>query len=205
MRSWRARSTSSSTRNPRGGTSSTETVNAPRVSPFAIRDFSGRGTGATSGDTVTRAAPPRARVFPGLRSDLTYRALDVTDVFRRGPATTADEPDAAADEPLRVRSHVLGRAQINVSSFDLARPAGVRLRGQLHGRHLRHPLDRFEHRRRPDAAIQPNDLRAEVLERRHERFRRRPVEAVAIFFSRHLRDDRQVADAAHRTDRRADL
>src|SRR5213078_650893 len=49
-----------------------------------------------------RSATPRAGVRPGLRSDLTYRALDVTDVFRRSPATTADQADAAADEPLRV-------------------------------------------------------------------------------------------------------
>src|SRR5436853_610216 len=32
-----------------------------------------------------RSATPRAGVGAGLRSDLTYRALDVTDVFRRRP------------------------------------------------------------------------------------------------------------------------
>ena len=72
-------------------------------------------------------------------------------------------------------------------------------------RDMRHPLDRFEHRRRPDAAVQPDDLRAEALERRHERLRRRAVEAVAILFGGDLRDDRQIADAPHGANRGADL
>ena len=46
---------------------------------------------------------------------------------------------------------------------------------------------------------------AQSFELRHERFGRRTVERVAVFLRRHLRDDRQVADAPHRADGRADL
>ena len=70
---------------------------------------------------------------------------------------------------------------------------------------LRHPLERLEHRRGPDAAVQADDVGAARFELGHERLGRRAVEAVAVLFGGHLRDDRQVADAAHRADRRADL
>ena len=47
-------------------------------------------------------------------------------------------------------------------------------------------------------APQPDQLGAELL-------RRRPVQLLAVVLDRHLRDDRQVADAAHRRDGGADL
>src|SRR3954462_2134831 len=126
MRSWRARSTSSSTRNPRGGTGSTAPDPAGGTQSAQTREgaagqsvrhprfFRTRHWRDERRHRDPRSATPRAGVRPGLRSDLTYRTLDVTDVFRRGPAAAADEPDAAADEPLRVRGHVFGRTQIDV-------------------------------------------------------------------------------------------
>ena len=48
-------------------------------------------------------------------------------------------------------------------------------------------------------------MRAELFERRHERSGAGAVEAVAVVLGRDLRDDRQIADAAHGADRGADL
>ncbi len=103
------------------------------------------------------------------------------------------------------RGHVLGRAQIDVAAFDLARLAGVGLRRELHRRDPCQALDRFEHRRRADAAVEPDDIGAPALELRNERLRCRAIAGVAILLGRHLSDDGQVADRAHGTDRGADL
>ena len=70
------------------------------------------------------------------------------------------------DEAARVGSHVLGRRKVDVASLDLARTSRVWLRGKLHRRDTRHPLDRFEHPGGADAAIQPHDMCAEALELR---------------------------------------
>ena len=70
---------------------------------------------------------------------------------------------------------------------------------------LGHPFDRFQHRRGSHAAIDADHAGAELFEVRHEGFGRRAVERVAIFFSGDLGDDREVRQAAHRSDRGADL
>src|SRR5262249_51331457 len=67
------------------------------------------------------------------------------------------------------------------------------------------PLDRVEHRRRTDRTVDPDDRRAALLERRGELLRRGAVERIAVLFGGHLRDDRQIRDAAPGVDRRADL
>ena len=69
----------------------------------------------------------------------------------------------------------------------------------------RHPLDRVEHRRRADRAVDADDRRAAPLELGREPLGRRAVERVAVLLGRHLRDDRQIRHAAHGVDRRADL
>ncbi len=66
------------------------------------------------------------------------------------------------------------------------------------------PLDRLEHRRRPDAAVHADDVGVR-FERRRELLGRRAVEAVAVLLDRHLRHDGQIADAADRGDGGADL
>ena len=72
-------------------------------------------------------------------------------------------------------------------------------------RHRRHPLDRLEHRRRPDAQLTPMTSRRAASSSRREPLGRRAVQRVAVLLGRHLRDDRQVGHAAHGVDRRADL
>ena len=109
------------------------------------------------------------------------------------------------DEAARVGRHVFGRAEVDVASLDVARLAGVGLRRQPALGDRRHALDRVEHRRRADGAVDADDRRAAPLELGREALRRRAVERVAVLLGRHLRDDRQVADAAHRVDRGAHL
>ncbi len=68
-----------------------------------------------------------------------------------------------------------------------------------------HPLDRLEHRRRTDRAVDADDGRAAPLELGREPLGRRAVERVAVLLGRHLRDDRQIGQRPHGVDRRADL
>ncbi len=87
--------------------------------------------------------------------------------------------------------------------FDVARLAGVRLRRERRvAAGVGEPLDGLEHRRRADAAVDADDVRAAREQRRAELLRRRAIEAVAVFFGRDLRHDRQIADSAHGVDRR---
>ena len=57
------------------------------------------------------------------------RDLDLPDVFRSGAAAAADDPDTVLHEPARVRRHVVGRTEIDIAALDIARLAGVGLRG----------------------------------------------------------------------------
>jgi hypothetical protein len=109
------------------------------------------------------------------------------------------------DEAARIRRHVLGRAEVDVASLDVARLAGVRLRRETHARHGLHPLDRLEHRRRADRAVDANHGRATLFQLRREPFGRRAVEGVPVLFGGHLRDDRQVGQRPNGVDRRADF
>src|SRR5262249_12455353 len=92
-----------------------------------------------------------------------------------------------------------------VAPLDLARLARVGLRRELRVRDAGHALERLEHRRGPDAAVQPDDVGAELLELGDEALRGHAVETVAVLLRRHLRDDRQIAETAHGADRGADL
>ena len=133
------------------------------------------------------------------------RRFDLPDVIRRRPAAAADDLRAVQDEPAGVRRHVLGRTQIDVPPFDVARFPGIGLGGQPCVRRARHPLDRLEHGRGADAAVEADDLRPGLDQRRRELFRRRPVKAVPVVFGRHLGDDRKLTDAADRADGGLDL
>ena len=110
---------------------------------FGPRDRRRRSARSQSSSRCAQRADSSAR-----RGKPAHRHLDMPDVLRRRPAAAADEAHAAVDEAPRVRRHVLGRTEIDVPAFDLARLAGVGLRGELDRRDARHPLDRFEHRRR---------------------------------------------------------
>ena len=81
-----------------------------------------------------RSSPTRPASTPAAGVQGAHSRLDLPDVLRRRAAAAANQPHAAVDESARVRRHVLGRAEIDVPSLDLARAAGVRLRRQLHGR-----------------------------------------------------------------------
>ncbi len=148
---------------------------------------------------------PRAPLPDRFLRERAHGLLDLADVLRGRPAAPADQANPVGDEAARVRRHVLGRAEVDVAAFDLARLSRVRLGRQLHGRDAREPLDRLEHRCRTDAAVEPDDVRPPPFELRHEGLRRSAVAGVPVFLGRHLRDDREVADRADRTNRGADL
>ena len=154
--------------------------------------IAGASRGGAAGCTATGACPRDGR-------------LDLPDVLGRRPAAAADDADVVKNEAPRVGRHVLRRAEIDVAPLDIARLSGVRLSRQTQLRHGRHPLDRLEHRRRPDGAVDAENRRAPALQLRRELLRRRAVERVAVLFGRHLRDDRPIGHAAHRVDRGADL
>ena len=212
----RACSTMSSLTNPFGGISSMMVLKRPSASDRASCERSFSGTSARLRRRVERA---RRRLRLGRRClagrDTLARgrstalarvtaSLDLPDVLRRGAAAAADQPHAARDEPPRVRRHVLGRREVDVAPLDVARTAGIGLRGQPRVADRGNALDRFEHRRRSDAAVHADDVGALLLERRRELLGRRAVKAVAILLGRHLRHDRQVADArARRQSRRS--
>ena len=139
------------------------------------------------------------------RSAFGQRRLDLGDVIRRRAAASTDQANAPLGETPRVRRHVFGRRQVDRAPFDIARPSGVGLRGQPNRRRRGHALERLEHVRGTDAAIDADEIGPCRLQRRRELLRRRAVERVAIVLDRHLRHDRQRADAAHGGNRRADL
>ena len=92
-----------------------------------------------------------------------------------------------------------------MAPFHFARPSCVRLRGERDLRYARDALDRLEHRGRPDAAVQADDGGALFFELLNEKLGGRAVQGVAILFRRHLRDNRERRQAAHRTDGGTDL
>jgi len=131
--------------------------------------------------------------------------LDPCDVLGRRAAAPADEADAVREKAARIRRHVLGRREIDRPAFDVARPAGVGLRREPHRRQRGHALERLEHVRGPDAAVDADHVGAARLQRRHELLGRRPIERVAVLLDRHLRHERKTADGSHGRDRGADL
>ena len=67
---------------------------------------------------------------------------------------------------------------------------------KLAASHFAHLLYALEHRRRTDRAIEPDHVRAPLIELLGKEFRRRSVAGAAIGLNRHLRDDRQIAQRA---------
>ena len=153
------------------------TRRAPARSPSATSRPRGTGRRRAAAATASRR---RAAARPPLapRRQRAHRLLDVADVLRRRPAAAADEAHAAVDEAPRVRRHVLGRTQIDVPPFDLARPAGVGLRRELDASR-RAPSARSSRASPPGPTLQlsPTTCAPQPLELRHERLRRRAVEA----------------------------
>ena len=133
------------------------------------------------------------------------RERNLANVFRGRAAAAADQAHTRGDEPPRIRRHVFRRAQVQVAALDVAWPAGVGLRRQPHVGHIADALDCLEHWRRADAAVDTDNARAARDQIRGKLLGRRAVQGGAIFFGSHLRDDRQVAHAAHRGDRGANL
>jgi hypothetical protein len=126
-------------------------------------------------------------------------------VLGRGAAAAAHGARRGGDEAARVGGHVFRRAQIDVAPFDIARLAGIRLGRQTQARHLGDPLDRVQHRRRSDRAVDANQVGAAPLQFGREPFRRRAVERAAVLLRAHLRHDGQVAHAPDGVDCRPDL
>ncbi len=96
------------------------------------------------------------------------------------------------DKLARIARHVLGRAQIDVSSLHGARNAGVRLCGKRFRGDCAQTLQCVQHRDRTDAAIATDYVRAPFCQASPIMFGTRAVEAVAVFVNRHLRDDRDL-------------
>ena len=150
-------------------------------------------------------AGPGVSGTPHRRRHPANRGLDLADVLGRRPATAAHHAHVVHDEPPRVRRHVLGRAEVDVAAFDIARLAGVGLRREPALRDGRHALDGVEHRGGTDGAVDADHRRAAALEVGCEALRRRAVQRVAVFLRRHLGDDWQAGHAPHGVDRRADF
>ena len=131
------------------------------------------------------------RAAGGLRG--AHRQPNLLDVVRRRPAAAAHQAHAGVRR-IAGRTRPCTRASRDRGcgpSTSRGRPAF----GCAERRTRRDPrdaLERLEHRGRPDAAVQADDVRALAFELRHEQVRRRAVERVAVVFRRDLRDDRQA-------------
>jgi hypothetical protein len=136
----------------------------------------------------------RCRQGPDRRADLLH-------VLGSGPAAAADEADAGSDEAPGVSRHVVRRAEVQVPAVDIARLAGIgHRREQRTGHRLGEPLDRVEHRRRADAAVDAEHVGAELDELRPELLDRGPIQRVAVLGGGQHRDDGHAAHRAHRAD-----
>ncbi len=205
IRSWRPSSTNSCVAWPRGGSSSTASTNWPRderarearLLGARHRRHDGRRRHGGHG-RPGRAGPAAGRRRRGGDAHLAR-------VLRRRAAAAADQAHAGGDEAPRVGRHVLRRREIDVAALDVARPSGVGLHREARRRALGDPLDRLEHRRRPDAAVQADDVGAERLELRGELLRRRAVGGDAVVAGGELRDHRLVRDGADAADGGAEL
>ena len=130
---------------------------------------------------------------------------NLLDVIGRRAAAAADEARTCRNEAARIRRHVLGRAQIQVATLDVSRPAGIRLRDEPRARQTCHVLNCFEHRGGPDRTVHADDIGARSFELGGESFRRRAIQTIAIRFRRDLGHDRKCGNAAYRTDCGVDL
>ena len=130
-------------------------------------------------------------------------AADGLDVLGRSAAAAADDAHAGPQHAARVLRHVLGRAQVEIASFDFGRLAGIghgaeRLAGQA-----LHALERFEHGLRADRAVQADHVGRRLIQELGEGCRARAVEQVAVVVDGHLRDQHGIAagDFARRQER----
>ena len=179
---------------PRGGSSSTAMTAGPRPARVPARDFSARGTGGLDRRRRARSATPTGRTARRPWRQTSHDVPDLPDVLGRRPAAAADETHAVLDEAPRVRRHVFRRAQVDVAALDVARLPALGCAESGSRDDAADALDRLEHRRGPDAAVDADDGRRRARSSAgHELLGRRAVEAVAVLLGRHLRDDRQVA------------
>src|SRR5690242_11275534 len=111
------------------------------------------------------------------------------DMFGCGSAAAAHQADAGVHEFAGVAGHVFRRAEIDVSTFYIARYTGVRLRGKRPGSVAPDTLNGFQHGHGADAAIAADDIRAPIVELGNERLGAGAIEAVAIFVDGHLSHD----------------
>ncbi len=120
---------------------------------------------------------------------------------------------AAATDKLRARlyeslgklRHVLRRAHVKLAALHVARQSGVGLCRQLLLGDLAHLLERGENDRWSNTAVQPNHVRAPLVETFREQLRRRAKHRVAVSHDGHLRDDWQITDFAYGADGLAHL
>lgn len=130
---------------------------------------------------------------------------DLPDVIGARPAAAADQADTGPDEAAGVGRELTRRREVDVPSLDIARTSGVGLRRQPRLCDTRDALDRLQHGRRPDTAVDADHVRAERFEGRRELFGRRAIEGVAVLLDGHLGHDGQRAGRTHGADGRAHL
>jgi hypothetical protein len=113
---------------------------------------------------------------------------EATDVIRRGAAAPTHETRARLDEAPRIAGHVLGAREIDLAVADLAGHTGIGLRGERPVRDRGHALDRVEHGRRTDRAVESDHVGAEVREPARQRLHIGAVGGGAGLADRHLGD-----------------
>src|SRR5688572_13779497 len=126
-------------------------------------------------------------------------------MFRRRPAAPADQAHTGGNKASRVRRHVFRRAQVEIPALDVTRLTRVRLGRQPYIYDVGYALDSFKHRRGSDAAVNADHASAALDQFGRKLLGRRTVEAGAILFRSHLRDDRKITDAAYRGNGGANL
>ena len=193
---------------PRGGSSSTVTRNSPASSLRC--EQGGRGAGGEPGGLGglhPGATRPARRARRGARGAQPVERLPHrADVLGRRPAAAADQARAARDHPRRVVRHVDRRGEVHQPLAHPARQPRVGLDGHVEAARLRQHLlqDVVEHAG-ADRAVGAHRLDRQLPQRAATSAAAAPGEGHALVGERHLGEDRQVGEGAHRLDRQPHL
>ncbi len=114
-------------------------------------------------------------------------------MLRCRPTATTHKPRSALGETASVTGQVFRRAEVNVPALDRARHSRIGLRGELFARHCCHDLERLQDGRRTYAAIEPNDVRAPLVQFAGEVLGQCPDGRAAVILHRHLHNHGQGA------------
>src|SRR5258708_20159349 len=83
-----------------------------------------------------------------------------------GSTASANNASTGRDELPRIAGHVLRRAEVDVSTFDRARDACIRLGGQRQGTDGMNALDGVQHGHRTHATVAADDVGAPFFQPR---------------------------------------